>query len=550
MGIHRRDFLKIGLAGAVATELDVSHSRAQAGAADSGINGRFNVIHILADQHQAAQTGYEGNHQVITPNLDRLAAQGMRFRRTYTQAPICTPSRVSMLSGQYCHNHGYYGLCGPAPDYDLPSYLLHFRQHGYRTAAIGKLHTPNYPKNWLDGHCDVFEEAYSYGPGGTRGGLSIEYSGYLANLGLLQKEDSYHFPEFAGRHRPHGPTNLDARPSNLPYEHCVEGWIAQRAIRFLQAVGNHPFCMQVSFPRPHQTLTPDKRFWNMYSADLALPATLHADDSQRPPVFQADVERRRRGNWLFEPKTYEAGSRRVWRGYLGCITQVDYAVGQLVDYLKKSGKFENTIIIYGSDHGGYMGTYGAPEKVPGICSEAVCRVPSVWHVPGVTPSGSVCHELVENVDIAPTITSLCGLPPMQTADGKDLSGLLRGGTQPVREAALTEFAWSKALRWGPWEFVHFQREMFGGKDVGELYNLEKDPNESHNLYHDPAHQEIVHECRRRVLESMIYTTRFVTTLPPPRWVNGKYWSDIAADGKESNEVGIMERIRRGALNYI
>ncbi len=154
-------------------------------------------------------------------------------------------------------------------------------------------------------------------------------------------------------------------------------------------------------------------------------------------------------NWLIEPKTFDAGCRRVWRGYLACITQVDYALGEVMSYLEKTGKADNTIIVYGTDHGGYAGTFGVPEKAPGICSEAVCRVPLLWYVPGVTKPGHVSHEFAENIDIAPTLISLCNLPPLETTDGHDLTPLLKGEDKPVRESALTENV-RYALRWGPW----------------------------------------------------------------------------------------------------
>jgi arylsulfatase A-like enzyme len=176
----------------------------------------------------------------------------------------------------------------------------------------------------------------------------------------------------------------------------------------------------------------------------------------------------------------------------------------------------------------------------------VCRVPSIWRVPGITRAGRVCDKFVENIDLAPTITSLCGLPTMETTDGKDLSDLLAGGDTPVREYAVTEFALSKALRWGPWRFVHYPTEMFGS-DVGELYNLEKEPLETRNLYHDPEHQDIVHQCRKLLFEWLTLTTQFVTTLPAPA---GRQFSAVAEDVKESNKYGAADRIRRNALNYL
>ena len=441
---------------------------------------RMNVLLIMADQHQAALMGCEGHPQAITPNLDRLASQGVHFTRAYTQNPICTPSRMSIFTGQYCHNHGYYGLVGLPPQNHMVSFLLHFKRNGYKTAAFGKIHTPANPEEWVQPHCDVL-------------GSYREHNAHLIEAGLRDKEDSQRLPEFPGKQQHEG------RPSNLPYRHSMEGWCVTEATKFMDACKDQPFCMEVSLPKPHECYTPDRRFWDMYPADLALPRTLRNSAAERPPHFQRMVEALKKYPWLIEPKTFEDGCRRVWRAYLGCITHVDFAVGELLDNLEKTGKAANTIVIYTADHGGYEGQFGIAEKAPGICSESVCRIPHIWRVPSVTKAGHVSREFVENVDIASTIAALCGLDPMDATDGHDISGLLAGGSQAVREVAVTENVWSKALRWGPWRFVHYQPETFG-KDVGELYNLEEDPDETRNLYYEKAGEATVSQCRKLLLE--------------------------------------------------
>ncbi len=533
--IDRRKFLQTGAA------------TLAAGAAPLGAQQQppapkpWNVLYVIADQHQAACLGAEGHPQVITPNLDALAKRGVRFASAYTQNPICTPSRVSILTGQYVHNHGYYGLCGPPPPIDLPSALQHFRENGYRTAIIGKVHTPDEPTNWLAGHCDSIVDACSYH--GENGGISRAYGEYLDGLGLRDKEDCNRLPEFPGSQQHEG------RPSNLPYRHSIEGWTVTETIRFLEETGDRPFFVEMSLPRPHECYTPDRRFWDMYPNDLALPPTIHNSAAHRPPHFQAMVESLKNMQWLIEPKTFDAGCRRVWRGYLACITQVDYALGEVISYLEKTGKDANTIIVYGTDHGGYAGTFGIPEKAPGICSEAVCRVPMLWYVPGVTKPGYVCHDFAENIDITPTLISLCNLPPLETPDGHDLTPLLKGEDAPVRELAMTENVWSKALRWGPWRFVHYPKQLFGF-DVGELYNLEKDPDETTNLYHEASAQATLSECRRQLMEHLTLTTRYVTLLPAPAGLPRSSTARLAPDWKESNLVGVEERIRRHRVNYI
>ncbi|MEI6520052.1 MAG: sulfatase-like hydrolase/transferase [bacterium] len=506
-------------------------------------NTPYNIIFVISDQHQAACTGYEGHPQAITPNMDRLAAEGVRFTDAYTQNPICTPSRMSFFTGQYCHNHGIYGLSGPSPDH-LPGFLGHFKSNGYRTAGIGKLHTPNDPQDWLLNQVDLYAESYNYG--GKFECNSSAYFDYLRELGIRDKEDSITLPEFSGAQQD------EARPSQLPYEHSVEGWCVKKAIEFMgesQKAGKL-FCMQVSLPRPHQCYTPDQIFWDMYPDDLELPETINQDTSKRPPHFQQMVQRGKTWEGLIDPKGVENVRRRVWHGYLACITQVDFALGQLLDYLDQNRLADNTIVIYGSDHGAYSGTFGVPEKAPGICSQAVCRVPYIWRVPGVTKGGHVSHQLVENIDLTPTITALCGLPAMETVDGKDISTLLSGDETSVRSVAVTENPWSKAIRWDEWRMVHYQPQMFGGEEFGELYNIRTDPNETTNLFDNLSYRDVVAEGRKRLLEWLIDTTRVVSVWPAVDWANKPYNYKTVEDGKESNTAGPAYRAGINQLNYL
>ncbi len=464
----------------------------------------------------------------------------MRFTSAYTQNPICTPSRVSVLSGQYCHNHGYYGLSGPRPE-ALPSFFSHFRAYGYRTAGIGQLHTPNDPRNWLEDHLDLFADSFESATGEY---MASPYYDQIRARGLLEQED------FHLGYDLHPELCMEGMPSKLPFELSQEGHAVQTATGFLDECAGRPFCVQVSLERPHEVFYPTQCFWDMYPEDLDLPPTINQDPSGRPPHFQEAFAAFHNWTGALEPHGFEAAARRLWRGYLACITQTDHAVGLLLDYLDRAGLADNTVVVYHADHGGYSGAHGIQEKAPGICSEAVCRIPFLWRVPGLTAAGRVCSHLTENVDLAPTITSLCGLPAMETTDGHDLTGLLGGGEEPVREVAVTEHPWSKALRWGPWRFVHYQPEMFEGQDVGELYNLETDPDETRNLYHDPAHQDIVHQCRRLLLEWLLRTTRVRSVWPADDWQAERMSYFTAGDGKESNAAGPALRLARGQVHYL
>ncbi len=496
-----------------------------------------NVLFILSDQHNAKCLGVAGHPDAKTPSLDRLAAEGVRFTSCVTQNPICTPSRVSFLSGQYVHNHGHYGLSGPTPS-GLPNLFGRFREAGYRTGAIGKIHCP---QNWVEPMTDKFLEAY--------GGERSDYAKYLAGVGLLDDRDDDVLQEWKALGR--GGQGVDARRSRLPFEHSVEAWCVQEAVRFLDEGEGQPFFLHVSLPRPHECYTPSEPYWSMYDEEsLTLPPNADYDMSAKPPHFQA-VRRgqEQNGLWIFEPRNYEAGRRRVLRGYLGCVSQVDAAVGMLLDCLRERGLEEDTLVIYTSDHGDFAGEHGIIEKAPGIGADAITRIPSIWRWPKHFRAAHVCDQLVEAVDLAPTVLALAGLDPMETADGIDICALLDGGSEAVREVAVTENPWSKSIQTRRWRLVHYVSEMWPGQDVGELYDLDADPWEMQNLYDRPDHRETVTELRRRLLDWLITTTRPVTFHPPIRKAPEAAGHHIAADGKTLPEH-IRQQVRRGQVNYL
>lgn len=501
---------------------------------------RRSVLFISADQHHQTMLGCAGG-PAITPHLDALAAGGVRCTNHYTQNPICTPSRVSFLSGQYPHNHGYYALNGPTPAF--PSFVHACRAVGHRTAAIGKLHLPDNPRHWLADCTDLLADTMR---GRDGGGKSSPWHDELRRQGLVEEEDHMAMQEARGSH------HWDARPSRMPLEHCVEAWIARQATGFIDGLAeDQAFCMHLSFPRPHHVLTPDQRFWDLYSDDLALPETIDDDCGHRPANFQAMVRYcRQQLQWHIEPKEWEPAARRVWRATLALASQNDFFIGRVIERLKELKRFDDTAIVFTADHGLYHGHFGIMEKAPGICSDAIGRVPSIWHLPGLTEAGAVRNQFVEHVDIAPTLAAWAGAGPMRCADGLDLAPML-ADSAPTRDCALTEWPYSKALRLGRFRFVHYHRAMYDGTDVGELYDLEADPWERVNLYHAPEHQGTVTECRRRLLERLCETTRLTTMWPYPDHLKPAFQVKApfpqAEDGREGAEDGPRARLAAGRI---
>lgn len=493
----------------------------------------LNLILLVSDQHNAKVLGHAGHPTVKTPHLDRMAAEGARFATAITASPICTPSRVSFLSGQYCHNHGYYGNKGPNPG-SLPSLFDHFRRFGYTTAAVGKIHCPEY---WIENACDMFHETGK----SSVGGRSAAYTAFLKERGKLELEDHSGLPEFGER----GRQTMDSRPSPLAFEESQEGWIADTSInimRHCQEQGRS-FLLHASLPRPHQCTSPCQEFWDLYNEDaLVLPPNADYDmvaAIKAPHAIETAKSWRTRDWPLLEPRTFEAARKRKLHGYLGAVSQVDAAVGRILDYLRESGLAERTLVVYISDHGDYACEHGLMEKAPGICSDAITRVPMIWWGPSYVKHGHVSRELVHTIDIAPTFCAEAGVEPMETADGLVLSELLRGNHRDawVNRPGLSELIWSKSLRCGRHRLVLYTRAMFPDtypQGFGELYDLEADPWEMRNLYFEASHQGIVNAMRAELLDLLSTTTRPRTVMgnwTPATQTQGSARHISALDGK-------------------
>lgn len=515
-----------------------------------------NILFLFSDQHNARVMGCAGNPVVRTPNLDRLAGTGVRLDRAYAQSPICTPSRMCFLSGQYAHNHGYYGLMGPRPQ-QLPSLFSITRQAGYFNGIIGKIHTP---AGWLGANCHWAEDL----AGRDRPGLGADsapedidpYTAYLKARGLPEAQDQRFLPGETD------PSKLDACPSPLEFDDTSEGWIAGRSIAFMETARakQQPFCLWMSMPRPHQAYAPAREFWDLYR-EIDIPLPPNADDSLAGRSLAARQTQERfhkRTDWMaVEPKEWEAARRRVLHGYTACVSQVDAAVGRVLDALDRAGLREKTIVVYSSDHGEFAGEHGLIEKAPGIGFHCVTRIPMIWSWPGSLPDGKTRSELVESIDFLPTICRLAGLPAPDWADGRDISGLLEKGGA-VRDYAFTEHPLSKTIQSERYKLTRYLPEMNGGMPHGELFDHETDPWELKNRYMDPSLAPVRAELETALYEWLVRSTRARTVNPrTPASVPGgaRAWpsdSGEPAYGKDGKvDPGVVAKlIAEEKLNYL
>jgi choline-sulfatase/uncharacterized sulfatase len=468
---------------------------------------RPNVLWIMADQHSAKCTSWgEFSTPVQTPNLERLADDGVRFDRAISQSPICTPSRMSFLTGQYPLNHGYYGITSFNGHlrHDVPNLFEVADELGYRTGVFGKVHTPD---GLIEDHVDRLRS----------GG---DHSEHLREKGRLEDKDG------GGLQEEDRAQGFDARASRLPFEDHFEHYATDRAKEFIDEDDDEPFCTWLSFSRPHQVYTPAQEFWDQYpdEEELTLPPTVDEDKSDKPPhhsTWDLDDEN---SNAVFEPSTHEGLLRRKLRGYLGCVSEVDALVGQMLDFLEERGLREDTIVIYCADHGDFATEHGFMEKAPGVSYDAITRVPFIWSWPGEFEEGAVVEDLVETVDLFPTICTLIDEETPDTVDGHDITDYLTGEwTEPLREYAVTENPWARCVRTEDQKLTIYPQDFFGegSEEFLEFYDLESDPWEAENLAvtEPEAYAEEIDRHRRLLYDFLATRNRPFNVQPYPDGTN-------------------------------
>ena len=421
--------------------------------------GPPNVLLFFADQHQAACLGVEGHPDVITPNLDKLAASGVRFTRTYCNDAICAPSRMSLMSGLYPRTLGCLDNADRTSIMDEVIPLAQaFKSAGYVTAAFGKRHTArgvdvgwDIQKSHLDSESP---SGGSYVKWINDQGLGWEFAeDWAAEFGRGPEGSPFFNTKI--------PTaKMGTRPSKLPEDKTMEAFTAAETIKFINAqkTNGQPFFCWSSFYRPHQPYTPLPKYLAMYDTSkwgkgtrakdgIKMPSSLAESVKNLPPEL---AKRRldKNGIWCLE---LAAQDEQLYRDYLGAyyalVTEVDYHVGEVIKALEAEGLLENTIIIYTSDHGDFVGNHGLIEKsaTGHNVYEDTLRVPFIISWKGKTKAGLVTDDLAQLTDLYPTLMRLCGIAqPKQPAAcaGKSLASLLIKG-QPLDRDFIVSENWSQ-----------------------------------------------------------------------------------------------------------
>lgn len=488
-----------------------------------------NVLWLMSDQHNANCVGYRNHPNVKTPNLDKIAANGVDFTRGYANNPICSPSRICFMTGTYMHTNGMFG--NEHSEYALPNndtLSCLFRRYGYQTGLFGKSHMV---RKWDE---DGFESiAYTDLADAKRGDpFTTHYFKYLDERGLADLYEE-------GDPKPGQQSTMDgSKPAALPYEHSIERFTGNETLRFLENRDeSRPFFIHMSFQRPHAPIAPSKEHFDMYNPeDIVLPENafdyLENRFEGKPSVIQQRVKNG--CNYpLADPDTKRL--KRCLASYYALISVIDMEIGRVLDKLEQMGELENTIIFYTADHGDFAGEHGLFHKNLGIY-ESIQNIPFLLSWPE-GPKGVKCSELTESVDLYPTLCSLCNIPLPEGREGSSLLPVALGQSKG-KDAAFCEYSMGgnriSAIRTDFYRLVYYA----GSKD-GELYDHRNDSGETKNLWNSMEYREVRLELIEKllgftmghsVITDALYDSKIGHELrySPVKLLhkNGRYWSGL------------------------
>lgn len=459
---------------------------------------RTNIVFLMTDQHRADTLGAYGNSCGLTPVLDELARTGTRFDRWYSPTAICTPARVSLLTGQAPFRHRVLANrernVGYLEDLDEGTFTFveALREKGYSTGLVGK---------WHAGAETEAADAGFDGPElpGSAWHNPVEASDYLAYLderGLPPYEIS---DRIRGTLPNGGPGNLLAARLHQPLEATFEHYLATRAIEMLENYAEQlrrdetPFFLQLNFFGPHLPyVLPDEYFDLVDTSQVELPRSIAETFAAKPPV-QANYS----AHWTFDTMPIET-SRKLIAVYWGYVAMIDHEIGRVMSALERLGLVDDTAVFFSSDHGEFTGSHRLHDKGPAMY-EDIYRTAGLLRVPGGVP-GQVRDEFVSLLDCTATILDLAGADPSPAVDSRSLLPLALGQHPEWEEDIVCEFHGhhfpypQRMLRTDRYKLV------VNPDSVNELYDLETDPDELLNLHGLPEMSEVRRELTTRLYQ--------------------------------------------------
>ncbi len=424
---------------------------------------RVNVLFVVVDD-LGCRLGCYGDPDVKSPNVDRLAARGVRFERAYCQYPVCNASRTSFLTGLRPDTTGVLSNDTPFRDKlpDVVTLPQLFRQNGYTTASLGKIFhlgrdAAGKPAFFLDQKSWEENRNFPATPTGLRGEGRNLTGGKIAAVRWLAAEGG----------------DLDQ----------PDGQLAAEAVRLLEAHREGPFFLAVGFHKPHDPFNAPKAYFDLYPPDkIRVPQGAESRAPENPLSIPVNSPLAALG---------EAEQRELKRAYMAGLSFMDAQLGKVLDALDRLKLWETTAVVFMGDHGYHLGEHHWWNKV--TVYEHCARAPLIVWAPGAKGMGRSARGLVEFIDVYPTLADVCGLTPPTSLEGKSFRSLLDDPSRPGKPAAYTKVTRGqgegRSVRTDRWRYT----EWDGGKKGAELYDHANDPGEDHNLASDPRQADTVAE---------------------------------------------------------
>ena len=439
------------------------------------------MLIIQADQHRFDCLGAYGNRDVKTPHIDALAADGVRYENSFCPYPVCTPSRYSFLSGLYVRQHlGGSNHCTlPA---GLPTFPRLLQREAYRTRAVGKMHfTPTY----LDVGFGKMQLAEQNGAGRYDDDYHrwLRAEGQTHQIDLMDQEREY---------RQNAPQEywdqVGALESDLDEEHHSTTWIAERAVEALATWEGGGHLLMASFIKPHHPFDPPAPWSGMYDPEAL---TLLPGYTAAPLPRDLAYSR----GYFPNDEMSEGKIRRAMAYYYATISQIDHQVGRMVQLLKDRGLYDRTLILYNSDHGEYMGYHHLLLK-GNYMYDALIKVPLIVKYPGQSSAGTVAADLVNTIDVAPTLLKQAGCEVPPTMGGLDLADTAQSRDVVFAESGRGQGYMARTQT----------RKLLLCRDEhqSQFFDLETDPHELENLYEKADRQQEIAALKDALMRWVLF----------------------------------------------
>ena len=443
---------------------------------ESSENTFRNVLLIISDDLATHAVGSYGNDIVQTPNIDRLASEGVRFEKAYANSPMCTPSRATIMTGRYPHATGVTLLRSSLPDSVITIAEI-LKSHDFATGIFGKTHFNSELKHGFDTLVN-----------------NREHRAYLAATTQPALHDSTKVrPQWKPFRDPARIwLNAEGATSGNHFEHSLGTFFAKSTMQFVEANKNKPFFAVASFREPHSPFNFSIEYQGKYNPEkLTLPMSSAEDERWVPSEFKDLTSPEKQG---------------IIRSYYSSVEYMDRNVGYLLDELDRLGLAENTLVVFVGDHGYLLNHHGRFEKH------------MMWEEAVTTPliirgyrQGETVKENVELADLVPTMLSALGLNPLKEMHGKALQGLLTGEATSHREYTFSEYLTdNKAMITdGKWKYIFTtgKRDLGSGYETGlgpsgilhRLYDLKSDPGETTDLAAKMKYTTELHRLQNALL---------------------------------------------------